>query len=88
MKQALVDVSVLILFFNRPEPLKQVFAQVQKARPARLFLYQDGPRSEKDRLGLRGSPAIPGTQLRLRPFGVHLTEMGLQPNGQVRGTGG
>ena len=52
MKQALVDVSVLILFFNRPDPLKQVFAQVQKARPARLFLYQDGPRSKKDMEGL------------------------------------
>ena len=52
MKQALVDVSVLILFFNRPEPLKQVFAQVQKARPSRLFLYQDGPRSEKDMPGI------------------------------------
>lgn len=52
MKQALVDVSVLILFFNRPEPLKQVFTQVQKACPSRLFLYQDGPRSEKDMPGI------------------------------------
>ena len=52
MKEALVDVSVLILFFNRPEPLKQVFAQVQEARPSRLFLYQDGPRSEKDMEGI------------------------------------
>ena len=53
MKEALVDVSVLILFFNRPEPLKQVFAQVREARPARLFLYQDGPRNEKDIEGIR-----------------------------------
>lgn len=43
-----VDVSVLILFFNRPEPLAQVFAAVRQAKPARLFLYQDGPRSERD----------------------------------------
>lgn len=42
MKPALVDVSVLILFFNRPKLLAQVFEQVKKARPARLFLYQDG----------------------------------------------
>ena len=42
MKSALVDVPVLILFFNRPQQLSQVFEQVKKARPSRLFLYQDG----------------------------------------------
>ena len=36
-----VDVAVLILFFNRPEPLSAVFEQVRKARPSKLFLYQD-----------------------------------------------
>lgn len=49
---ALVDVAVLILFFNRPEQLKQVFEQVKKARPSRLFLYQDGPRGSKDIPGI------------------------------------
>lgn len=48
MKPAAVDVAVLILFFNRPEPLSQVFAQVREARPSRLFLYQDGARDERD----------------------------------------
>lgn len=52
MKPALVDVAVLILFFNRPEPLSQVFEQIRKARPSRLFLYQDGPRGEKDMQGI------------------------------------
>ena len=52
MKPALVDVSVLILFFNRPKLLAQVFEQVKKARPARLFLYQDGPRGERDMQGI------------------------------------
>ena len=52
MKEALVDVSVLILFFNRPQQLGQVFEQVRKARPSRLFLYQDGPRGEKDMPGI------------------------------------
>ncbi len=51
MKPALVDVSVLILFFNRPKLLAQV-EQVKKARPARLFLYQDGPRGERDMPGI------------------------------------
>ena len=83
MKEALVDVSVLILFFNRPEPLKQVFAQVREARPARLFLYQDGPRNEKDIEGIRACREV----VRLRPLGIYLPEMGFQPNGQMCGTG-
>ena len=44
MAPANIDVSVLLLFFARPEPFAKVFEQVRKARPARLFLYQDGPR--------------------------------------------
>ena len=43
-----IDVSVLILFFNRPDFLQKVFDEVKKARPARLFLYQDGPRGPHD----------------------------------------
>lgn len=42
------DVAVLLLFFNRPETFRLVFAEVRKARPARLFLYQDGPRGPQD----------------------------------------
>lgn len=44
MKKALIDISVLLVFFARPEQFRQVFEQVKKARPSRLFLYQDGPR--------------------------------------------
>lgn len=44
MKEALVDLSVLIVFFTRQDTLQQVFNRVKEARPARLFLYQDGPR--------------------------------------------
>lgn len=44
MKESLVDISVLIIFFTRPDTLQQVFNRVKEARPARLFLYQDGPR--------------------------------------------
>jgi hypothetical protein len=47
-----IDISVLILFFNRPDHLSQVFNQVREARPARLFLYQDGPRGERDMAGI------------------------------------
>ena len=41
MKPFLIDVPVLILFFNRPNLLKAVFDQVRIARPSKLFLYQD-----------------------------------------------
>lgn len=43
-----VDVAVLLLFFTRTEQTSRTFEQVRKARPSRLYLYQDGPR--KDRL--------------------------------------
>ena len=44
MHKAEVDVGVLILFFNNPERLQQVFNRIKEARPSKLFLYQDGPR--------------------------------------------
>lgn len=45
MKQPfLVDVSVLMLFHARSDHFQKVWDEVRKARPARLFLYQDGPR--------------------------------------------
>lgn len=43
-----VDVAVLCLFFNRPDNFGQVFEQVRKARPSKLFLYQDGPRDGRN----------------------------------------
>ncbi len=47
-----LDIAVLILFFCRAEKFAQVFAAVKKARPSRLYLYQDGARNEKDILGI------------------------------------
>lgn len=49
---AKIDVAVLMLFFNRPEFLQKVFDEVRKARPSKLFLYQDGPRHERDIEGI------------------------------------
>lgn len=42
------DVAVLLIFFSRYEQFRQVFEQVKKARPSRLYLYQDGPRPDRD----------------------------------------
>lgn len=58
MNKALVDVAVLILFFNRPEPLAKVFEQVKAARPSKLFLYQDGPRNANDLPGIEACRRI------------------------------
>lgn len=44
----LIDVPVLLVFFNRPDTFKKVFEVVKKAKPSTLLLYQDGPRNEKD----------------------------------------
>lgn len=49
---AQVDVAVLLLFFTRATTLKQVFEAIKQARPSRLFLYQDGPRDERDMPGI------------------------------------
>ncbi len=35
---------ILLILFNRPEPTRQVFAQVRRAQPRQLFLSADGPR--------------------------------------------
>ena len=55
---ALTDVSVLLVFFNRPATFRQVFEQVRQSRPSRLFLYQDGPRNERDLPGIKACRKI------------------------------
>ena len=42
-----VDVAVLLLFFTRTQHTKFTFEQIRKARPSKLFLYQDGPRENR-----------------------------------------
>lgn len=39
-----IDIAVLLLFFARPDHFEKVFNEVKKARPSKLYLYQDGPR--------------------------------------------
>ena len=55
---AKVDVAVLLLFFTRTDTFQQVFDEVKKARPSRLFLYQDGPRGERDMAGIEACRQI------------------------------
>lgn len=45
MKEWLIDVNVMIIFFVRDDVLKETFEAVRQARPRRLLLWQDGPRA-------------------------------------------
>lgn len=47
MKPYKIDVAVLVIFFTRVEKTAQVFEEIKKARPRKLFLYQDGPRPNR-----------------------------------------
>lgn len=42
---------VLFLIFNRPELTRQVFARIREARPAKLFVSADGPRTDHPKDG-------------------------------------
>ena len=55
---AKIDIAVLLLFFTRSDTFRQVFEAVRQARPSKLFLYQDGPRGEKDMAGLQACRQI------------------------------
>lgn len=48
MKAYKIDIAVLLIFFCREEQLRKVFEQVKKARPSKLYLYQDGARKGRD----------------------------------------
>lgn len=39
--------AILFLIFNRPDTTKQVFEEIRKAQPPRLYIAADGPRDHK-----------------------------------------
>lgn len=47
MKNYLTDIAVALIFFNRPDTFAKVFEAVAAARPSKLFLIQDGARTNK-----------------------------------------
>ena len=55
---AKTEIAVLLLFFTRSDTFQKVFDEVKKARPSRLFLFQDGPRGERDLSGIEGCRKI------------------------------
>ena len=55
---AQTDVAVLLLFFTRSDTFQKVFSEVRRARPSRLFLFQDGARGERDLAGIEACRKI------------------------------
>lgn len=47
-KDYLVDIPVLLIFFNRPSSFEKVFEKVKEARPSKIFLACDGARIGND----------------------------------------
>lgn len=52
-EKPLYDIPILLVFFNRYETFSKVFESIQRIKPTRLFLYQDGPRDERDVIGIQ-----------------------------------
>ena len=59
---AKTDIAVLLLVFTRSNTLQQVFNEVRKARPSRLFVFQDGARGERDVAGIEACRQIVGDE--------------------------
>ena len=45
------DIPILLEFYARPDKFIHVFNAVKKMKPKYLYLYQDAPRSDKDKEG-------------------------------------
>lgn len=43
-----LETAVLFLVFNRPDTTKQVFEAIRQAKPPRLYVAADGPRSNRE----------------------------------------
>ena len=47
MTSSRLDVPVAFLVFNRPDTTERVFAEIARAKPAKLLVVADGPRSNR-----------------------------------------
>lgn len=41
------EAPVLLIFFNRPDTFEKVFSVIRQVKPKRLYLFQDGPRTDR-----------------------------------------
>lgn len=44
----MLKTPVLFIIFNRPDTTERVFEEIRKAKPSKLFVAADGPRSDKE----------------------------------------
>ena len=70
---AKTDIAVLLLFFTRSDTFARVFEAVRQARPSKLFLYQDGPRGERDMAGIMACREI---GVPFPPVGIFISRQG------------
>lgn len=49
MTKPQLQTPVALLVFNRPDPTERVFNEIARARPAKLLVVADGPRTEAER---------------------------------------
>jgi len=49
---------IAFMIFNRPEYTKAVFAEIRKARPKKLFIVADGPRTPSEEVACRETRVI------------------------------
>lgn len=47
MNEFKLTTPVVFIIFNRPEPTRQVFSQIRNAKPSKLLVIADGPRSNR-----------------------------------------
>jgi len=53
-----LDTPVALVLFRRPDRTRQVFAAIRNARPKRLFLIADGPRSPQEEADCEAARAV------------------------------
>ncbi|MCR4937126.1 MAG: hypothetical protein K5987_03090 [Lachnospiraceae bacterium] len=48
MTEVTYDIPIAFMTFNRPDTTEQVFNEIKKIKPAKLYAVSDGPRKDKD----------------------------------------
>lgn len=43
------NTAILLILFRRPDTTREVFEQIRKVKPKKLYIATDAPRNEKER---------------------------------------
>lgn len=58
MKRNSLDVAILLIIFNRPDFVSQIFEKIKTSETSRLYVFCDGPRNSKEQKVLSKSKLI------------------------------